>query len=148
MFMDEGIGTDRLIFQTGGPHEEFLAQYSEVDIVLDTMPYSGGLTTCEALLMGVPVLTIPGDRFCGRHAAAHLINGGFPEGVAESGDDLVKRAQAFSDDHDSLAKLRRSLRQNFLSSRLCDVSAFAASFYGTLRNEWAALCSERTANPD
>jgi protein O-GlcNAc transferase len=145
MFMDEGIGTDRVIFQTGGPHEEFLAQYSEVDIVLDTEPYSGGLTTCEALLMGVPVLTLPGDRFCGRHAATHLVTGGFPEGVAGSADDLIKKAQVFAADHSGLVELRLSLRQRFLDSRLCDVSAFAADFYSALRDEWIALCADQNA---
>jgi protein O-GlcNAc transferase len=145
MFMDEGIGTDRVIFQTGGPHEEFLAQYSEVDIVLDTAPYSGGLTTCEALLMGVPVLTVPGNRFSGRHAATHLTNGGYPEGVAESMDDLVNKAQALSADHNSLAELRKNTRQRFLDSRLCDVPAFSADFYNALHAEWTDLCATKSA---
>ncbi len=64
MFMDERIGTDRVLFLTGGPHVEFLARYSEVDIILDTSSYSGGLTTCESLLTRVPVLTVTGE---GRH---------------------------------------------------------------------------------
>ena len=65
LFMDNGIGTERLSFGAGGDHPSFLAQYAEVDAIIDTTPYSGGLTTCESLLMGVPVLTVPGDRFCG-----------------------------------------------------------------------------------
>lgn len=145
MFMDEGIGTDRVIFQTGGPHEEFLAQYSEIDVVLDTAPYSGGLTTCEALLMGVPVLTVPGNRFCGRHAAAHLTNGGYPEGVAESTDDLASKARALSADHNSLTASRQSMRQRLLASRLCDVPAFSADFYSVLRAEWTTRCSDEAA---
>ena len=63
LFRDCGIGSDRVIFRTGGMHAAFLGQYAEVDVVLDTAPYSGGLTTCEALLMGVPALTVPGNRF-------------------------------------------------------------------------------------
>ena len=54
--MDNGIGTERLSFGFGGDHATFLGQYAEVDAILDTTPYSGGLTTCESLLMGVPGL--------------------------------------------------------------------------------------------
>ncbi len=147
MFMEEGIGTDRLVFETGGPHEQFLAQYAAVDVVLDTAPYSGGLTTCEALLMGVPVLTLPGDRFCGRHAAAHLVHGGYPEGVSSSLDDFISKAVAFSENVGSLANLRKSLRQNLMTSRLCDIPSFAQAFYGALRVEWEARCSEQADKP-
>ena len=144
MFMEEGIGTDRLVFETGGAHEQFLAQYAAVDVVLDTVPYSGGLTTCEALLMGVPVLTIPGDRFCGRHAATHLVHGGYPEGVASSLDDFISKAVSFAENTNSLANVRKSLRQNLMQSRLCDVPAFAEAFYNALRAEWEARCAAKT----
>lgn len=142
-FMDEGISTDRPTFKDGGLHAAFLAQYAEVDVILDTAPYSGGLTTCEALLMGVPVLTVPGDRFCGRHAAAHLINGAFPEGVCASVDDLVAKAKDLAADSAKRAQLRKTLRPRLLASRLCDVKAFAADFYGALRSEWKALSKKR-----
>ena len=147
MFMDEGIGTDRVLFRTGGPHAGFLAQYAEVDIILDTSPYSGGLTTCEALLMGVPVLTVSGERFCGRHAATHLANGGFPDGVARSTGELVEKAQALTSDRKGLSDLRQTLRSRLLDSRLCDISAFAADFYGALREEWHVLCATRAKQP-
>ena len=135
LFMDEGIAAERLVFRTGGAHAEFLAQYAEVDIILDTTPYSGGLTTCEALLMGVPVLTIPGNRFCGRHAAAHLINGGFAEGVATSEEDLITKARALA----GALPSRTQLRARFLASTVCDFTGFSAAFYGALRTEWQAL---------
>ncbi|TAL04671.1 MAG: glycosyltransferase family 41 protein [Rhodospirillaceae bacterium] len=143
LFRDHGIGSDRLMFRTGGAHAAFLAQYADIDVVLDTTPYSGGLTTCEALLMGVPVLTIPGDRFCGRHAAVHLTHGGYPEGVARSVDDLVAKAKHFAADPNALDELRMALRDRFLKSTVCDVPRFAAAFYGTLRNEWHKLCATR-----
>ena len=139
LFRAEGIASDRLIFRTGAPHAEFLAQYSEVDIILDTAPYSGGLTTCEALLMGVPVLTATGDRFCGRHATAHLQNGGYPEGVARTVPELVAKAQALAGDIEALEKLRADLRLRFLKSPVCDVERFGAHFYTALRQAWMAL---------
>lgn len=131
LFRDAGIGSERIAFGTGGPHPEFLAQYAQVDMILDTAPYSGGLTTCEALLMGVPVLTVPGDRFCGRHAAAHLTHGNFPEGVARDLDDLVAKAVQLAQPS-VLGPLRAALRQRFLASTVCDVPRFAAAFYETL----------------
>jgi protein O-GlcNAc transferase len=143
LFMDAGISPDRLIFKGGGLHGAFLAQYAEVDIILDTTPYSGGLTTCEALLMGVPVLSVAGDRFCGRHAAVHLLNGGYPEGVAASVDDMVAKAKTLAADPSTLNALRKGLRDRFLKSRVCDVQAFSADFYSALRTEWFALCTQR-----
>jgi protein O-GlcNAc transferase len=144
LFMDAGIAPDRLIFRSGGLHAAFLAQYAEVDIILDTAPYSGGLTTCEALLMGVPVLTVKGSRFCGRHAAAHLINGGYPEGVTDNVGGLVKKAQELAADPAVLNALRPTLREKFRASRVCDIAGFAKDFYGTLRAEWTSLCAQRT----
>ncbi|MHB1204643.1 MAG: O-linked N-acetylglucosamine transferase, SPINDLY family protein [Rhodospirillaceae bacterium] len=139
MFADAGIGADRLIFHTGGPHPEFLAQYAEVDVILDTTPYSGGLTTCEALLMGVPVLTIAGDRFCGRHAATHLTHGGAPEWVAASLADFVNKAQVLASDPPRLSEMRPATRARFLVSPVCDVAAFSETFYGALRSAWERL---------
>jgi protein O-GlcNAc transferase len=139
MFADAGIGAERLTFRAGGPHAEFLAQYADVDVILDTAPYSGGLTTCEALLMGVPVLTIAGDRFCGRHAATHLINGGAPDWVATSLADFVNKAQVLASDPPRLSVERPATRARFLVSPLCDVTAFSEAFYGALRAAWQRL---------
>ena len=138
LFADAGVAAERLIFHMGGPHPDFLAQYANVDVILDTAPYSGGLTTCEALLMGVPVLTIAGDRFCGRHAAAHLINGGSPQWVAHSLQDFVNKAQVLAGDPSGLSAQRPETRARFLVSPLCDVPKFAENFYGALRAAWDA----------
>ncbi|MGE3335551.1 MAG: tetratricopeptide repeat protein [Rhodospirillaceae bacterium] len=144
LFMDNGIGTDRIKFETGGDHATFLSQYADVDAILDTTPYSGGLTTCESLLMGVPVLTVPGDRFCGRHAAAHLAHGGYPDGIAKDLGELITKAKALAADPERLAPLRKDIRAGFLASRVCDIPAFAKDFYGVLRAEWRKLCAEKT----
>jgi predicted O-linked N-acetylglucosamine transferase (SPINDLY family) len=145
MLLDQGIAADRILFHTGGEHAAFLAQYAEVDVVLDTAPYSGGLTTCEALLMGVPVLTVTGDRFCGRHATSHLIHGGYPDGVCENVDEMAAKAKKLSRDHAELNALRQSLRATFVASPVCDVTGFADSFYSALREEWQALCKKQSA---
>jgi len=140
-FEVRGIDITRIVFRTGGPHREFLAQYADVDVIIDTTPYSGGLTTCEALLMGVPVLTVPGDRFCGRHAAVHLTHGGYPEGVAKNVDDLVAKATVLAHDRAGLIALRQQLRARFLASTVCDVRRFADTFYGALRTAWVQRCT-------
>ena len=65
-----------------------LAAYGEVDVALDPMPYSGGLTTLEALWMGVPVVTLPGRRFCARHSLSHVTVLGYPEWAASDPDGM------------------------------------------------------------
>jgi len=145
MLLDQGIAAERILFHMGGEHAAFLAQYAEIDVVLDTAPYSGGLTTCEALLMGVPVLTVTGDRFCGRHATSHLVHGGYPDGVCASVDEMVAKAKKLASDHTALNMQRKSMRAAFLASAVCDVTRFATTFYATLRQEWQALCKKQSA---
>lgn len=142
-FIENGISADRIVIGTGGEHANFLEQYAQVDIILDTWPYSGGLTTCEALVMGVPVVTLTGDRFSGRHATAHLKAAGFPEWVAEDEATFVIIATTLCEDPDTLTPLRRHVRQQTLASPLCDVAGFADAFYGLLRAEWREVCSRR-----
>ncbi len=86
--------------------------------------------------MGVPVLTIAGDRFCGRHAAAHLVNGGSPQWVAASLADFVDKAQVLASDPPGLSAHRPETRARFLVSPLCDVPKFAENFYRALRGQW------------
>jgi len=120
MFADNGIATNRIQIGLGGDHPDFLAQYSQVDIILDTIPYSGGLTTCEALCMGVPVLTLTGDRFCGRHATAHLRAAGFSEWTTSDPEEFVATARDIANQTDDFSALRREVRKAVLTSPLCN----------------------------
>jgi protein O-GlcNAc transferase len=138
-----GVGEDRIIMEGPCPQPEILASYGRVDLALDTQPYSGGLTTCEALWMGVPVITYPGRTFAGRHATSHLTNAGFPQFVAADWAEYVELAIQWSSRMDQLAALRAGMRQQVERSPLCDAVRFAEDFSAVIRGAWAAKISSK-----
>ncbi|KPP96507.1 MAG: FkbM family methyltransferase [Bacteroidetes bacterium HLUCCA01] len=140
---DAGIGRDRVIFEGRSPHEDLLGAYSKVDIALDPWPYSGGLSTCEALWQGVPVVTYPGPTFAGRHSVTHLRNAGLPEMVADSWDEYVDKAAGLAGDLDALAGLRARLRDQVSFSPLCDGERFGAALGDAFRQMWHAYAEDR-----
>jgi protein O-GlcNAc transferase len=127
-----GIEPQRIIFQGWSPHVELLERYAEVDLALDTHPYSGGVTTCEALWMGVPVITFPGKTFAGRHATSHLINAGYPQFVAQDVEGYVELAVQWAGRLEELAVIRTNLREQMRRSPLCDGDKFARDFLNLL----------------
>lgn len=135
-----GIAPALLDLRGRAPHPKFLATYREVDIALDPFPYTGGLTTCEALFMGVPVVTLAGETFAARHSASHLSNVGLADWVATTQADYLARALAAVADLDGLARLRAGLRAQVLASPLCDAPRFGRSLGRALRSAWAAYC--------
>lgn len=139
-FEQAGIERERLLLEGPAPHHEFLAAYNRVDIALDTWPYSGGLTTCESFLMGVPVVTLPGPTFAGRHSATHLINAGMPELVVDSWEAYHERVLELASDLDSLSTIRQHLRDVLLQSPVCDGPRFAKHLTMALRAIWQRYC--------
>lgn len=136
--VDHGVDAARIDVQPGGPHAAFLGQYRLCDLVVDTAPYSGGLTTCEALWMGVPVVTVPGDRIAGRHATAHLRTVGLHGLVAEDSAGLVQLAAALLTDPARLGALRETLRDRVAASPLVDARRFAHDFLDLVETAWDA----------
>jgi predicted O-linked N-acetylglucosamine transferase (SPINDLY family) len=127
------------------PRADYLAQYSEIDVLLDTFPYPGGTTTCEAVWMGVPTLTLATPGMLGRQGQALLHQVGLDDWVAHSDDAYVERAIALAQDRQgtlaTLRHLRRTLRKTARTSPLFDATRFAADFEALLRracNEGAA----------
>ncbi|MCF7980157.1 MAG: tetratricopeptide repeat protein [Chromatiaceae bacterium] len=108
-FFVYGIDAARLILEPSSPHQQLLEAYNRVDIALDPWPYSGGLTTCEALLMGVPVVTLPGPTFAGRHSATHLVNAGLPELVADDWETYQRRTPDIASNLMRLNRLKNEL---------------------------------------
>ncbi|RVU75287.1 FkbM family methyltransferase [Pantoea dispersa] len=133
---NHGIKRDRIILEGASPHKELLESYNHVDIALDPWPYSGGLTTCEAMVMGVPVITLPGPTFAGRHSASHLVHAGMPELVAKDWEDYRKIAKELANDSENLALIRCHLREILLSSPVCDGKRFARHFSDAMRAVW------------
>jgi predicted O-linked N-acetylglucosamine transferase (SPINDLY family) len=142
LFAGRGIDKDRLEFLGLSPHAELLARYQRVDVALDTFPYNGGLTTCEALWMGVPVVACPGETFASRHSLSHLSNVGLTETIAADLDEYVKLAVTLAGDLPRLAALRAGLRERMASSPLCDGKRFAESFAEVLRGVWRDWCEK------
>lgn len=135
-----GIGADRLRFEGESHHFELFSRYNDVDIALDPWPYSGGLTTCEALLMGVPVVTLPGPTFAGRHSATHLTNAGLPELVVSDWDEYQARAVQLAANLDTLQTIRRDLREVLLRSPVCQGDRYARHLADALRAVWQRYC--------
>lgn len=135
-----GIEADRVRMEGKSPHYQLFESYNEVDVALDPWPYSGGLTTCEAMLMGVPVVTLPGPTFAGRHSATHLINAGMPELVVENWDQYRDRVLELVSDLNSLATIRSHLRRVLLDSPVCDSKRFARNLANALRAIWQRYC--------
>lgn len=137
-----GIAPERLMLAGGAPHAELLAAYGEVDITLDPFPYSGGLTTLESLWMGVPVVTLSGETFAGRHSTSHLMNIGLTELIAATPQDYVAIAAGLANDRDRLAGLRAGLRARLAASPICDAERHTRNLEAAYRGMWRAWCAK------
>jgi predicted O-linked N-acetylglucosamine transferase (SPINDLY family) len=147
LFAAHGIAAERVELSGMSPRAELLAQYNRVDIALDTFPYSGGLTTCEALWMGVPVITCPGETFASRHALSHLSNVGLTETIAGDHAEYVRLAVGLAGDRSRLAALRGGLRGQMAASPLCDAPRFARNLMAHLRDAWQRRLSAAAGGP-
>ncbi|MFN0038558.1 MAG: peptide-binding protein, partial [Burkholderiales bacterium] len=115
-----------------------LAAYNRVDIALDTWPYNGATTTCEALWMGVPVLCLAGPTHSARMGASILGSAGDSESCFSDADRLVGCATKLANDPSGLGGLRGRLRAGLRSSALMDEEAFVRNFEGLLRDAWGS----------
>jgi predicted O-linked N-acetylglucosamine transferase (SPINDLY family) len=131
-----GIAPARVATHGASNRETYLAAYAEVDVILDTFPYPGGTTTCEALWMGVPTLTLAGDSLLARQGASLLTAAGLEEWVATSKEEYVAKSIALASDQSKLVALRAVLRQQVLASPLFDAPRFARNFEDALWGMW------------
>ena len=143
-FAVHGIAAERLQLQPFSyRHRELLAAYHEIDIALDPFPFTGGLTSFEALWMGVPVLTLPGSSLVSRQTYAMLQNLDLGDWAAASAEDYVRIAIQKAQDRAGLSALRQSLRARMQASKLLDGAGFARDMEAAYRQMWQAWCRQQ-----
>ncbi|OAI50817.1 hypothetical protein AYO46_02140 [Betaproteobacteria bacterium SCGC AG-212-J23] len=135
-FSERGIAPNRIAIEPRRQLEDYFKTLRSVDLALDTMPYSGGTTTCDILWMGTPVVTMRGERSVSRSAASILSVLGREAWIASSPQDYVERAVALT--RDSAA--RRGLREAMQASPLMDEARFARDMEALYRQMWRAWC--------
>jgi protein O-GlcNAc transferase len=131
-----GIPLDRLVLMGATSREEHMAAYGQIDIALDTFPYGGGTTTAEALWMGVPVVTLAGDRWVSRVGQSIIMTACLPQLVAHSKDEYVDIAVSLARNRAELNGLHHSLRNIFQSSPCCDANGFAKAVEAAYLKMW------------
>jgi predicted O-linked N-acetylglucosamine transferase (SPINDLY family) len=142
-FAAAGVGAERLTVLPRVSMGEYLQQFDAVDIALDSMPYGGGTTTFDALWMGVPVLTLAGERSASRSAASIMGALGLEQWIAATPEEYLRRALARAADPQGIAALRGSLRGRLQASPLMDEGRFARDVEAAYRRLWRAWCAQR-----
>jgi predicted O-linked N-acetylglucosamine transferase (SPINDLY family) len=136
-----GVTSDRLeLHGWRKSHEDHLASYRQINIALDTFPYHGTTTTCEALWMGVPVITLAGHTHISRVGVSLLTNMGLPELIAENSQDYIKIAVELSNNLPQLSHLHSTLRRRMQQSSLMDAPRFARNIEAAYRRMWHTWC--------
>jgi predicted O-linked N-acetylglucosamine transferase (SPINDLY family) len=145
MFAADGIDSSRLELRGFSAHRQMLGEYGDIDIALDPFPVSGAMTSCEALWMGVPVVTLPGERPVSRQTLAFLTALERTEWAAETPEDYVAIAHGLAGDANRLAAFRTEQRQRMAASPLCDGPRFTRGLEAAYRDMWRRWCAARPA---
>lgn len=127
-FEERGISAKRIEMIGYQDTLPYFETYLKIDIALDTYPFAGGTTTCDALYMGIPVVTWSGNRIVSRGGESILRTIGHPEWIAKSGEDYVQKATELAAQKERLGHLRKSLRETMLQSPLMDAKRFTKHF--------------------
>lgn len=136
-----GLNDERLDLKGPSSHPEMLEQYGEIDIALDPFPFNGGMTTLEALWMGVPVVTVAGNTVVSRQTVSALANIGLADELAfPTIDAYVAGAVALANNPGRLAELRNEIRPRMAASPLCQPEQFARDLEALYRRMWQAYC--------
>jgi predicted O-linked N-acetylglucosamine transferase (SPINDLY family) len=135
-FGTHGIEESRLRIEPAGSMADYLAAYQEVDMALDPFPRTGGVTTADALWMGVPVITLAGQRFIERHGASLVTAVGHPEWVASSIEDYKEKVLALARNPEQRRQLRATQRDRMAASPLLDANDLATHIEAVFRRWW------------
>lgn len=135
-FVAEGVHPDRVRPLPRLPADRYFATYGQIDLALDPFPYNGGVTTCDALWMGVPVLAVAGNTYVSRQGAGIMTRLGMPEFVAADLEQLVGLARHWANCRIALAVVRAGLRDRLAASAICDAPRYVANLEAELRRVW------------
>ena len=138
-----GVDPHRLDFIGFLPMREYLERYRSIDIALDTFPYAGGTTTCDALWMGVPVVTYAGATAVGRGGASILSNLGLRDLIAHTSADYIRIATDLASNPARLAKLRATLRDQMRASPLMNAAQCTRDIESAYRTMWQTWCTRQ-----
>jgi len=144
-FTSRGIGAERLEFKGRQPIPQYLAMHNEVDLLLDSFPFTGHTMSCHALWMGVPVVTLAGGRHCSRMVTSVLTNLGLDELNARTPEEYVKIASELAGNLERLAELRATLRERMRASPLMDGPRFARNVEQAYREMWRTWCAKQSS---
>jgi protein O-GlcNAc transferase len=137
-----GVAAERVEFVGFAPLTEYLNTYGKIDIGLDPFPYAGGTTTCDALWMGVPVISLAGSTAVSRAGRSILSQVGLSDLIVATVDEYVEKAARLAEDTDKLKSLRITLRERMEKSPLMDARGFARDVERAYRDIWQRWCAE------
>jgi predicted O-linked N-acetylglucosamine transferase (SPINDLY family) len=141
LFAGQGVAPERIRFVERLPLEEYFRLHQHIDVALDPFPYGGGLTTCNAIWMGVPVVSLAGTTAVGRGGLSILSNLGLADLVARDAEQYVQTAVELAGDLPRLDALRATLRQRMQASPLMDAPRFAHAVEAAYRQMWHRWCA-------
>ncbi len=139
-----GIDASRVNFVGRKPLAEYLSTYRDIDVALDPFPFGGGTTTCDALWMGVPVVTLAGRTAVSRAGSSLLTNAGLGHLVADSADRYVELGSALMRDRARLGAARAAQRFKLESSQVMDLKRFVRDLENAYRTAWQSWCAGRS----
>jgi predicted O-linked N-acetylglucosamine transferase (SPINDLY family) len=140
IFAREGVAADRLEFSPPVPFPEYLGKHNDVDVVLDPFPFNGGTTTCHALWMGVPIITLARGHGVSRMGESFLRNVNLPELLAPDEEQYIHIAARLAEDIDELASLRKSMRDRMRTSPIMNIAEHVRDLESLYRQAWAEFC--------
>ena len=136
-FKKNSIDKNRLIFLgESKTRKELLTIYNKIDIALDPFPFQGNTSTCESVWMGVPVLTLRGDRYLYHFGESINSNLGMDNWIANTEKEYISKAVQHSEDLNALSKIRMNLRKTALKSPVFNAQRFAENFNNMLWEIW------------
>lgn len=141
-----GISPDRVEICGWKSEMDHLLLYNQVDIALDTYPYNGTTTTCEVLWMGVPVISLGGERHTSRVGLSILSRVGLEFFAAQTAEEYVAKATAMAQNLPSLAKIRATMRQRMAAGDLCNKTGFTENIEHAYREMWHRWCKDHKAD--